>query len=303
MSVPMIHGIHSATHIGHVHLRVAELEPLLEFYQQVLGFTLHWRENGRAGLGAGQADLVQLTEERNAHRSPGTTGLYHFAVLYPDRRELARAVARLFDLRYPNYPTDHLMTETTYLDDPEGNGIELYVDTPERGIWDMSDDRFGAVDAQGNPHSGREPLDVEALLGNLKPGDRLDQAAPEDTIIGHIHLHVADIAEANHFYHDLLGFEIQGVSPSIGVSFVSAGGYHHHIGLNTWLGQGAPAPPAGALGLRYFTIVLPDETELKRLVERLRGAGITMEGDRFGRLIRDPFSNGVMLTVGEVPSL
>ena len=293
--------IHPATRMGSVHLTVADLERQIEFYQRVLGFTLHWREQEEAGLGAGHNDLLQLTEDRDARRPHGTTGLYHFAVLFPSRHEFARAVGRLFSLRYRNYPTDHLMTETTYLDDPEGNGIELYFDTPERGRWDMSNDGFGAVDAQGNRHSGREPLDVETLLRELQPGNRLDQAVPEGTVIGHIHLHVADIGEANHFYHDLLGFEIQGESTSVGISFLSAGGYHHHIGLNTWLGQGAPAPPSDALGLRYFTIVLPDQSELGRLVERLQRASIPVEEVDSGRLVRDPFHNGVLLTPSQNP--
>jgi catechol 2,3-dioxygenase len=279
-----------------VHLTVADLERQIDFYQRVVGFQLHWHEGERAGLGAGQTDLLQLTEESGARRTLGTTGLYHFAILFPDRRELARAVARLFELRYPNYPTDHLMTETTYLDDPEGNGIEFYVDTPERGFWDMSDDGFAAVDAQGNPHSGREPLDVEALLQNLRPDDRLDQAAPDGTVIGHVHLHVADIAQANHFYHDQLGFDIQGVSTSMGASFLSAGGYHHHIGLNIWLGQGAPAPPDGALGLRYFVVAMPDADELRRLSDRLEKAEISIERNEAGLLVRDPSRNGVLLT-------
>ncbi len=288
--------IHPATRIGHVHLTVADLERQIEFYQRVVGFKLHWREGKSAGLGAGQADLLQLTEESGARRMRGTTGLYHFAILFPDRRELARAVARLFELHYPNYPTDHLMTETTYLDDPEGNGIELYVDTPERGSWDMSDNGFAAVDAQGNPHSGREPLDVEALLQNLRSDDRLDQAAPDGTVIGHVHLHVADIAQANHFYHDQLGFDIQGVSTSMGASFLSAGGYHHHIGLNIWLGQGAPAPPDGALGLRYFAVTVPDAGELRRLSDRLEQVELSIERNERGLLVRDPSRNGVLLT-------
>ena len=288
--------IHPDTHIGHVHLTVADLERQIEFYRNVVGFELHWREGETAGLGAGQADLLRLTEDSGSSRLRGTTGLYHLAILYPDRHELARSVARLFDLRYPNYPTDHLMTETTYLDDPEGNGIELYTDTPERGRWAMSDDGFAAVDADGNPHSGRESLDVEALLQHLQPGDALDQSAPEGTVIGHVHLHVADIAEANHFYHGQLGFEIQGVSNSIGISFVSAGGYHHHIGLNIWLGQGAPPPTDGALGLRYFSIVVPDAAELERLSDRLGQATLPFEKNEAGVLVSDPSRNGVLLT-------
>ncbi len=288
--------IHPDSRIGHVHLTVADLDRQIEFYRNVVGFELHWREGETAGLGAGQVDLLRLTEDSDSSRVRGTTGLYHFAILYPNRRELARSVARLFELRYPNYPTDHLMTETTYLDDPEGNGIELYTDTPERGRWDMSDDGFAAVDADGNPHSGREPLDVEALLQHLHPGDPLDQSAPEGTVIGHVHLHVADISESNHFYHDQLGFDIQGLSNSIGVSFVSAGGYHHHIGLNIWLGQGAPASADDALGLRYFSILVPGAAELERLSDRLGQAKIPFKENEVGVLTRDPSNNGVLLT-------
>ncbi|MGH2619599.1 MAG: VOC family protein, partial [Anaerolineales bacterium] len=202
--------IHPATRIGHVHLTVADLDRQIVFYQQVIGFQLHWREGERAGLGAGRTDLLRLTEDRRARRVRGTTGLYHFAILLPSRRELARALGRLFSLGYPNYPTDHVMTATTYLDDTEGNGIELYGDTPERGSWSFSGDSFQVVDAEGVVRSGREPLDVERLLGELEPDDRLDQPMPEATSIGHVHLHVADLGEANRFYCDLLGFEIQG---------------------------------------------------------------------------------------------
>src|SRR3990172_6699570 len=123
--------IHPRTRIGLVHLTVADLERQLEFYQQVLGLQLHWRENGAAGLGAGGKDLLRLSELPGAPRRRGTTGPYHLALLLPNRKELARAIARLFALRYPNYPTDHILTKTTYLDDPEGQNIELYTDTPE----------------------------------------------------------------------------------------------------------------------------------------------------------------------------
>ena len=287
--------IPAATRLGHVHLTVANLERQIEFYRRVLGFELHWHEGKNAGLGANRGDLLRLTEDQHAQRPVGATGLYHFAVLFPERRELARALARLISINYPNYPTDHLLTETTYLDDSEGNGIELYVDTPERGSWSFSDGGFGATDSDGNPHSGREPLDVEGLLQELEPDDQLNQAAPEGTVVGHVHLHVSDIAEANRFYHELLGFEIQGISEAVGLSFVSAGGYHHHIGLNIWLGQGAPHPPTGALGLRYFEVLIPGEDELRRLTKRLDQAGVPIEALEGGMLVRDPSGHGVLL--------
>src|SRR3990172_589279 len=151
--------IHPETRPGHIHLTVADLEGQLEFYQKVIGLHIHWREGATAGLGVGEADLLRLTEDRNARRTRGTTGIYHFAILLPSRRELARAIARLFSLRYQNYPTDHIMTKTTYLDDPEGNNIELYADTPQEGTMPCADGKPETRRADSPLSDGREPLD------------------------------------------------------------------------------------------------------------------------------------------------
>ena len=288
--------IHPDTRLGLVHLNVADLDSQVAFYQDVLGFHLHWREGARAGLGAGREDLLRLTALPGARRIPGTTGLYHFAVLFPNRRQLARAIARLFSLRYRNYPTDHVMTKTTYLDDPEGQNIELYADTPEDGVFEIVDGVPVARHANGAPSDGREPLDVEALFGELSPGDRLDQPLPPDTTKGHVHLYVADLDATMRFYHGQLGFEDMGLAHAFRMGMVSAGGYHHHIGFNTWVGEGAPPPPPDALGLRYFTIVLPDESKLEGLLQRLRQADIATEQNEDGVLVRDPSQNGVVLT-------
>jgi catechol 2,3-dioxygenase len=290
-------SIHPATRLGPVHLVVARLDGLLEFYQRLLGLSLHWRKTGEAGLGAGGEDLVRLVEGPGARRVPGTTGLYHLAVLFPDRRDLARALARLFAARYPNAPTDHVMTETTYLDDPEGNGIELYVDTPEDGTWTMTGGRFMARDAQGNLRSGRDPLDVRALLALLRPGEPVDVPAPRGTKIGHVHLHVADLDAAVDFYHGVLGFDVMGRMDS--AAFLSAGGYHHHIGLNTWAGEGAPPPPPAATGLQLFTVVLPDRRELERVEQALRAGGISAESCPEGIRVLDPSRNTVLLRGAE----
>lgn len=289
-------SIHPATRIGHVHLTVADLDRQVEFYQEVIGLKLHSREGATAGLGVGKEDLLRLTDVRSARRYRGTTGIYHFAILLPNRRELARAIGRLFSLRYPNYPTDHVMTKTTYLDDPESNNIELYTDTPEDGTFSVVNGVPVARHANGAPSDGREPLNVEALFRELTTEDRLDEPMPQDTKMGHVHLYVADLDKSMHFYHDLLGFDNMGLARSFRMGMVSAGGYHHHIGLNTWVGEGAPPPPPGALGLRYFTVVLPNKTELEHVAERVQQAGIATEQSEDGVLVRDPSQNAVLLT-------
>ena len=292
-------SIHPATLIGHVSLNVVNLENQLAFYQQALGFQLHWREGNKAGLGAGGADLLQLVEQPDFKRYQRVTGLYHFAVLFPNRRELARAIARLFVLKYPNSPTDHIMTKTTYLDDLEGNGIELYCESPEDGTWTLANGVYETRRADGSLSDGREPLDVDALLSHLKEDDRLDVPIPPETRMGHIHLHIRNINEAVDFYHGVIGFDLMGIARPFRMAFVSAGGYHHHVGLNTWQGEGAPPPPADALGLRHFTVELPDQNALDEVLARVEKAGIPADQTEDGFLIHDPSQNGVILTTSK----
>jgi catechol 2,3-dioxygenase len=288
--------IHPATLPGYVHLTVADLDRQVEFYTKVIGLRLISRDRATASLGVGDNELLRLTQVPGARRYGGTTGLYHFAILLPNRRELARAIGRLFAMRYPNYPTDHIMTKTTYLDDPEGNNIELYTESPEDGTMVIVNGTAQTRRADGTLSDGREPLDVEALFRELAPDDRLDQPMPPETRIGHYHLYVADLKQSVHFYHDLLGFDNMGVATAFRMAMVSAGGYHHHIGLNTWVGEGAPPAPPGALGLRYITFLLPDTTELARVVERIQQAGLPTEQTDAGLLVRDPAQNGIVLT-------
>jgi catechol 2,3-dioxygenase len=297
-------SIHPATRMGYVSLKVTSLDNQVKFYQQALGFQLHWRDGNRAGLGApssdpaaGGADLLRLTEEPGLKRYRGVTGLYHFAVLFPNRRELARAVARLFALKYRNHPTDHIMTKTTYLDDPEGNGIELYAESPEDGTWTMTNGRFETRRADGSWSDGREPLDLEALFSHLKEDDRLDVPVPPETRLGHVHLHVRNIQEAVDFYHGVIGFDVMGIAPAFQAAFVSAGGYHHHLGLNTWQGEGAPPPPPDSAGLRYFTVDLPGQKALDAVTARVDAAGIPSNQTEDGLLLYDPSQNGVVLRV------
>jgi catechol 2,3-dioxygenase len=287
--------IDPATWPAHVHLTVAGLDRQLEFYQRVIGLQVHWREGATAGLGAGGVDMLRLTEDPGARRYRGVTGLYHFAILLPDRHELARAIARLFSLRYPNSPTDHVATKTTYLDDPEGNTIELYTESPEDGTMGFENDRPAIRRYDGQPTTGRDPLDLEALFSHLTETDQLDQPMPPATKIGHFHVYVSDLDQTRHFYHDLLGFDDMGVAYEIRMGMVSAGRYHHHVGFNTWVGEGAPPPPARALGLRHMAFGLPSAAELERVVAHAQSVGVATSPHPLGVAVQDPSGNTVVL--------
>ena len=297
MVVKTEYRIPAATRPGYVSLTVADLERQMFFYQDMIGLKILRQEGAYADLGAGREVLLRLTEMPNARRLRGTTGLYHFAILLPSRRELARVVRRLFERQYRNYPTDHIMTKTTYLDDPEGNNIELYADTPEDGTMGVINGIFQARRKNGSLSDGREALDVEALFRELAPGDRTDTGMPPETRIGHFHLYVADLDETLQFYHGLLGFDDMGLSHDVQMGMVSAGGYHHHIGFNTWIGAGAPPAPTGSLGMRYFTFVLPGQSDLDRLMEHVRQVGLEPEQNEAGWALRDPSRNLIVFSV------
>jgi len=293
------HRIHPETRPGAVHLKVASLERQVQFYRQALRLRLHWRDEVSAGLGAGGADLVRLSEIPHGRRYRGVSGLYHFAILFPNRRELARAIARLMELRWPNAPTDHIMTKTTYLDDPEGNTIELYCESPEDGFFGVEGEDFVARRADGSLSDGREPLDLRALFSHLREDDRLDLPIPPEARMGHFHLYVASLEETLHFYHGLLGFDHMGLMRSFRMGMVSAGGYHHHIGFNTWQGEGVPPPPPDALGLKYFSFLLPNADEMARLAAHLQEVGVPFRRDQEGPVVHDPSRNELIFTLGE----
>jgi catechol 2,3-dioxygenase len=294
-------SIHPQTLIGAVSLSVSDLQRQITFYRDVVGLALLWQKGSEAALGTPEAGsrggetLLHLKAEPTFKRYRGVTGMYHMAIVLPNRRELAHSLGRLIAAEYPNSPTDHIMTKTTYFDDPEGNGVELYAESPEDGSWTLAGGQYVTRRKDGSLSTGREPLDVEGLLGHMTKEDRLDASVPSETRVGHTHLHVRDLDEAVDFYHGVLGFDLQGAARAFRMAFVSAGGYHHHIGLNTWQGEGAPAAPADALGMRHFTVLLPDRTELDRVVGRVRQRGIAIAQADGGMLVRDPSQNGVML--------
>lgn len=230
------------------------------------------RAADRISLGAGERELVVLYPGSDAPVPSGRTGLYHLALVLPSLRELARAIKRFVRVGYPNAPTDHVMTKSDYLWDPDGNGLEMYAETPEDGTWFMTDEEFGARDAAGRPRSGRDPIHLARLFQQLQAGDDIEAPLPAETKMGHVHLHVGDIDEAVEFYRDVIGFELMGLSRRFGVAFVAAGGYHHHVGLNTWAGKNAPPAPLSCCGLRHFTIEVPGPKDLLDIMRRLEDA-------------------------------
>jgi len=287
-------SIHPDTTLGPVALTVSDMTRALRFYEGLLGLKTLQRADDTVALGTGSnALLVLLTAKARARpKPPRTTGLYHFAILLPSRVELARALQRLAAGRYPlQGVADHGVSEALYLADPDGNGIEIYIDRP-REAWPWRDGQLQMV---------TDPLDVDELLAELRD-DEDESSVPPATRVGHVHLHVSDLRQAERFYCQVLGFELvqkypagRGARSGPSALFVSAGGYHHHLGLNTWAGVGAPPPPPDAVGLRYFTIQLPDAAALAAVVERLQAADIPFERDAEGVRLGDPAGNGLLL--------
>jgi catechol 2,3-dioxygenase len=232
--------------IGRVRLRVADSDRLCEYYSRVIGL----RALGDGVMGV-DTPLVELIADPDAPSAPpGSTGLFHFAILVPDRPSLARAVQRVVGAgaRFTG-ASDHFVSEALYLRDPEGNGIEIYRDRP-RSEWEY--------EPSGELRMGTVPLDLESVMAEL-PGED-DPGMPPGTVMGHVHLHVGDLGPAEEFYAGRLELDVT-VRSYPGALFLSRDGYHHHIGLNTWQGVGAPPPPPGARGLEDFELLLPDGVE------------------------------------------
>ncbi len=291
------------TRLGHVHLTVNSLARQIQFYTNVLNFTLHWRKGAEAALGTQAEVLLRLTEVPTARRVQNTAGMYHFAILYPSRKELARAIARLFALRYPNYPTDHGVSKATYLDDIEGNNIELYVRSLEDAKSEIVNGQVVVRYADGRIGDGRELLAVEALFRELDKGDRLDLTLPEGTRIGHLHLYASNLEASMNFYAHILGFQEGPLITSSRMGEVGLDDQQPHvIAFNTWKGTSLSPAPANALGMRYFTIVLPTASDLQLAFERIQAAGLPTEQTSDGILVRDPSQIGLILT-DRMPSI
>jgi catechol 2,3-dioxygenase len=274
--------IDPGTTIAEVHLTISDLDRSIAFYTDRLGFRVHRRDASSATLGAGGPDLLVLVRSPTAPRVRGTTGLYHFAILVPSRRELARSLGRLVETSTRMQgAADHGVSQALYLADPDGNGIEIYWDRP-RAAWPFHDGRLEMT---------TDPLDLEDLLAQQPHATESRNTLAAGTLIGHVHLHVANLRDAEAFYVGLLGFDLM---QRFGASalFVSAGGYHHHVGLNTWAGVGAPPPPDGAIGLRHVVVRFPNVTAREAVIERLRAASQPVDG----ALVRDPSGNAILLS-------
>jgi catechol 2,3-dioxygenase len=294
-------AIDAATALGAVSLTVSDLGRASAFYEQVLGLVPSPAARGDAlelTDAGGARGLVVLHEDHSAAPfDPGRSGLFHLAVLVPGRPELARSLRRIADARWPlTGASDHLVSEALYLRDPDGNGIEVYRDRP-RAQW--------PIDDRGAIRMDTLRLDLSELLrapdGDARSGAASAVAA--GTRIGHVHLQISELEAAQRFYSGVLGFDVTARAYP-GALFVSAGGYHHHVGLNTWQTLGAPPASPGGVGLRSFEVLLPDDAALTRVLDRVDAAGISVEhlnvgvtppGSPAPALARDPFGIAVVL--------
>lgn len=251
--------------IGPLSMRVRELDPILDFYCKDLGLKVVHRDEEIVQLGSSMTNaepLLILKHDPNAEKGPqDAAGLYHFAMLLPDRRSLAAAYLKIGDtgIVFDGY-ADHQVSEALYLTDPEGNGIEIYADRP-RNLWKFEED--------DQVQMATLPLDVDSLLKEVSGAKKEELAAlPEGTRIGHIHLKVTNLQRSLPFYRTTLGFDLMRYYGS--AAFLSVGGYHHHLGMNTWESLGGPARKKEWMGLEYVTLSVP-EKEMSILASKLSG--------------------------------
>jgi catechol 2,3-dioxygenase len=271
--------------MGPATLKVADLGRSVDVYNRVLGLEVLERAEKNATLGVDGQALLRLEAVEGGQRQPDfSTGLYHLAIRLPSRPELGRVLLNLARSQYPvSGFSDHLVSEAIYLNDPDGNGLELYRDRP-RAEWPYKN---------GQMQMATDPLDVEGIIASVPDPDAPFTGMPAGTDIGHVHLRAGDIPAAEKFYHDVLGFDIVFRMPS--ALFVSAGGYHHHLGLNTWQSRNAPQPPANSVGLGDYTIFVPNAEALDSIAGRLEAAGIKHERSGDSLAVDDPWGNHVRI--------
>jgi catechol 2,3-dioxygenase len=284
-------AIDPATGVGLLALTVSDLERSLVYYTEAIGLAVLRRDGDTATLGVANRPLLVLTEQPGAAEWPrggrSYTGLYHFAILMPTRADLGRWIRHWLELGLPlPGQGDHIVSEALYLEDPDGHGIEVYRDRPREG-WQWQN---------GQVRMGTGPVDIRGLLEEAARAGEPWTGQPSGTILGHMHLQVGNIPEAVTFYHEILGFDIVAQMPS--ALFVSAGGYHHHIGMNTWHSLGAVPAPADSVRLRYFTVDLPTDEARRAVLARLDAANIPHTEANGVVTLQDPWQNTILLQVG-----
>ena len=288
-SSPAHDRLPASLRLGHVTLQVGDLERSLEYYTGVLGLHVHARTADGATLTAAgdTAPLVVLEARPGTQpvQQHGRLGLYHFALLVPDRPALGRLLGHIAVTGTRIGASDHLVSEAIYLRDPDGLGIEVYADRP-RSTWRH---------VQGQIEMATAPLDTESVLAAAEGAPWTGMAA--GTVMGHVHLHVADLDQASRFYHRALGFD-RTVWGYPGALFLSAGGYHHHLGLNTWAGKDAPPPSDTDARLLDWRLVFPTTTEMGAAARRLRDAGYDVSDQGADSVAADPWGTRLRLTIG-----
>jgi catechol 2,3-dioxygenase len=273
------------TRIGRVRLQVSNLRRSVDYYTGVLGLQVRSATDGSAALGANgdRTVLVELRERPSAKPVPprGLLGLYHFAILLPDRPALGRLVQHISELGVRAGTADHAVSESIYLTDPDGLGIEVYADRP-RDMWRVDgSELFMTV----------EPLDVRGLVRDA--AGVAWTGMPSGTVIGHVHLHVGALDEAAAFYHSALGFDKTAWSFP-GALFLAAGGYHHHLGTNTWA-AGAPAATGDDARLLEWELILPHPEAVEQAAQHIAGAGYRVSVEGSDRIAIDPWGTPLRL--------
>ncbi|MBW5447196.1 glyoxalase [Cohnella sp. CFH 77786] len=280
--------MHPEMKLGVVKLKVSDLDRSIRFYEQVVGLKVLSRTPRTAEFTAdGSTVLAAVEQIPDAVVVPrrAVSGLYHFALLLPTRKDLGKSLRNLVASGIPIGQADHLVSEALYIYDPDNNGIEIY--------WDRPRDRWKR-DENGNVLMASEPIDWDGLLKEAE--DEPWTALPAGTTIGHVHFHVADLDKSREFYCDILGLDmIVDASRQMGALFISAGGYHHHIGLNIWAGVGAPAAPENGTGLASFTVVMPTKDALAQTVGRLRAGGVEVADKEGQWYAKDP--SGILMRI------
>jgi len=286
------------TRLGAVHIAVTSAQSALAIWRDVVGLQVIEQTSDRIRLGVDGATLIVLETDAQTPAMQRATGLYHVAIHVPTRADLARFAVRAIEAGVRIAPTDHLVTEAIYAWDRDGNGIEITFETPWRGtLADPEVDGDYALTADGKPHSGREPIDLDDLLAEVADAADPRAALPEGTRIGHVHVHVTDLDQAMHFYRDLVGFGGVFLLRSWGMGDVGLDYMPHTIAFNVWAGANAPRPPAGAAGLRHFTILVPNAESRDAMAVRLSAANVALTRDKGILIVDDPSGNRVHVEV------